>query len=55
MMKHGNSIPWYQSVKVLTGTDRLDISGLLEYFKPLQNWLERNNIENNETIGWQSQ
>lgn len=36
----------------LTGTDVLSADSLLEYFQPLQKYLERENEKNDEFIGW---
>ncbi len=43
MLQKGQSQPWQQSMKELTGTEQMDASAVLEYFGPLQTWLEEKN------------
>ncbi len=52
MLSKGNSQPWQQTLKELTGGETMDASAVLEYFAPLQEWL----VEQNEgkTCGWQA-
>ncbi|MBJ6978339.1 M2 family metallopeptidase [Luteimonas sp. MC1895] len=52
MLSKGNSQPWQQTMKELTGGETMDASAVLEYFAPLQEWL----VEQNEgkTCGWQA-
>lgn len=54
MLSLGQSKPWPDAMKVLTGQRKMDASALLEYFKPLQDWLEKTNKKNNIHIGWNS-
>lgn len=49
----GSSKPWPDAMEVLTGQRNMDASGLLEYFKPLQTWLEEENNKNGVFIGWE--
>lgn len=49
----GSSRPWPDAMEVLTGQRVMDASGLLEYFKPLQVWLEKENEKNGAFIGWE--
>jgi peptidyl-dipeptidase A len=51
MLKLGASKPWPEALKALTGSDKMDASAILEYFKPLQGWLEEQN--KGQTCGWQ--
>ncbi|XP_061387296.1 angiotensin-converting enzyme-like [Musca vetustissima] len=52
-MTLGSSVPFKQVLKTILGTDQLNINGLLEYYRPLYDWLvEQNRVENNE-VGWQ--
>ncbi|KAJ8910672.1 hypothetical protein NQ315_002921 [Exocentrus adspersus] len=53
MLSMGSSKPWPDAMEVLTGQRTMDASGLLEYFKPLQNWLEEENKKNGVFIGWE--
>lgn len=43
MLQKGQSQPWQQTMKELTGTESMDASAVLEYFAPLQGWLEEKN------------
>jgi len=43
MMRLGQSLPWQEALHALTGERAMDATALLEYFKPLQTWLERQN------------
>uniref|UniRef100_T1E6J3 Angiotensin-converting enzyme n=1 Tax=Crotalus horridus TaxID=35024 RepID=T1E6J3_CROHD len=51
-MKAGSSQPWQDILQQLTGTNKMDASALLEYFKPVIEWLQKENGKNNETLGW---
>lgn len=50
MMEKGSSEPWNQILYELTDgrTDKLDPSAILEYFKPLHDWLLKQNITQKE-------
>jgi peptidyl-dipeptidase A len=52
LLKLGSSVPWQKALEALTGVDRLDASVLLEYFKPLHDWLVKENKRTGEFIGW---
>ena len=51
MLSKGNSQPWQQTMKELTGGEQMDASAVLEYFAPLQDWLKQQN--EGKTCGWQ--
>lgn len=51
MLGKGNSQPWQQTMKELTGGEKMDASAVLEYFAPLQTWLTQQN--EGKTCGWQ--
>lgn len=53
MLKMGSSKPWPDAMEVLTGTRKLDAGALLEYFKPLEEWLLKTNKELGVRIGWE--
>jgi hypothetical protein len=40
-------------MEVLTGQRDMDATGLLDYFSPLADWLEGENRESGEHIGWE--
>lgn len=50
MMAKGASQPWQQTLRELTGTEQMDASAVLEYFAPLQTWLEERNA--GKSCGW---
>uniref|UniRef100_A0A218QXF0 Angiotensin-converting enzyme n=1 Tax=Tityus serrulatus TaxID=6887 RepID=A0A218QXF0_TITSE len=50
MMQMGSSRPWPEAFEKITGTRKMNANSLLEYFKPLYEWLKEAN--KNETIGW---
>jgi peptidyl-dipeptidase A len=50
MLSKGASQPWQQTMKELTGGEKMDASAVLEYFAPLQAWLKERNA--GSTCGW---
>ena len=50
MLAMGASKPWQDALFSLTGQREMDASAILEYFAPLQNWLEEQN--KGERCGW---
>jgi peptidyl-dipeptidase A len=52
MLEAGQSKPWQETLKAMTGTDRLDAGPMLEYFAPLYQWLKQQNAANNVKVGW---
>jgi peptidyl-dipeptidase A len=50
MLAKGASQPWQDTLYELTGTRQMDGSAIIEYFKPLQDWLREQN--KGETCGW---
>lgn len=54
MLELGSSKPWQDAMEKITGQRAMDSEGLLEYFKPLYNWLVEENKKTNEYIGWKS-
>jgi peptidyl-dipeptidase A len=46
----GRSKPWPEELKAMTGTDKADASAIVEYFKPLMDWLKEQN--KGEAEGW---
>jgi peptidyl-dipeptidase A len=43
MLEAGQSQPWQQTLKEMTGSDRLDAQPMLDYFAPLYAWLKEQN------------
>jgi len=54
MLSMGSSKPWPEAMEVLTGQRDMDAGALLEYFKPLSEFLQKYNAENNVPIGWEN-
>ncbi|QNH17788.1 peptidase M2 family protein [Xanthomonas sp. SS] len=52
MLQRGGSQPWQQTLKELTGNDKLDAAPLLEYFAPMQEWLKQQN--QGQMCGWEA-
>ncbi len=50
MLKLGSSKPWQEALFQLTGEKSMDASAILEYFAPLQKWLEEQN--KGQQCGW---
>jgi peptidyl-dipeptidase A len=50
MLKLGQSKPWPEAMKIMTGEDKADASAILEYFQPLVAWLKAQNQGQN--LGW---
>jgi len=50
MLAMGQSRPWPEALKKLTGEDRIDASAMVEYFQPLLTWLKEQNKD--QKIGW---
>jgi peptidyl-dipeptidase A len=53
MLAKGASQPWQQTLKELTGSEKMDASAVLEYFSPLQAWLKEQN--EGKTCGWNTE
>ena len=52
MMQMGSSRPWPDALEALTGYREMSTKPILNYFRPLQKWLEKENKRNREFIGW---
>ena len=50
MLAAGQSRPWQQTLHDFSGEDALDASAMVEYFQPLQVWLEQQN--RGQPVGW---
>lgn len=38
----------------MTGSNKMDASAILEYFKPLSDWLDQQIADNGIPVGWTS-
>ncbi|QDO84315.1 M2 family metallopeptidase [Shewanella psychropiezotolerans] len=52
MLEMGLSRPWPEALKVVTGNPEMDASAVLDYFAPLQVWLNEQNTQANRQCGW---
>ena len=52
MLAMGQSRPWPDALEAMTGQRRMDATALLDYFAPLQKWLdEQNKREEGRLVG----
>ena len=50
MLEMGQSKPWPDELEVLTGGRQMDATAILDYFAPLQKWLDEQN--RGQKVGW---
>jgi peptidyl-dipeptidase A len=50
MMEMGRSRPWPEALEALTGSPEMDATAILDYFAPLQAWLDEQNA--GRQCGW---
>ncbi|MFO0619488.1 MAG: M2 family metallopeptidase [Polyangiaceae bacterium] len=50
MLKLGASVPWPEAMKAISGETSADATAILDYFKPLDDWLKEQN--KGEQCGW---
>ena len=50
MLELGQSKPWPEAMKTMTGSDKIDAAAMIEYFQPLLTWLRDENKR--VKIGW---
>jgi len=50
MLELGQSQPWQDALEKIAGTRQMDASAILDYFAPLQTWLDAQNT--GKPIGW---
>ncbi|KAI1309482.1 Angiotensin-converting enzyme [Halotydeus destructor] len=51
VLSQGSSLPWPEQLKQFTGSEEADVSSLLNYFKPLSDYLDKE-LEG-EKLGWE--
>ena len=54
-MESGSSVPWPEVMNTMTGSRQLSARAILDYFHPLNVYLEGKIKENNITVGWSSE
>jgi peptidyl-dipeptidase A len=50
MLSMGQTAPWPDALEKLTGTRQMDASAIIDYFRPLMSWLEKEN--KGRACGW---
>ena len=50
MLEMGQSRPWPDALEVGTGQRQMDATAIIDYFKPLKNWLDTKN--QGQVCGW---
>jgi peptidyl-dipeptidase A len=50
MLEMGASRPWQDALEALTGSRQIDATAMLDYFAPLQKWLDEQNRD--QPAGW---
>jgi len=43
MLEMGQSRPWPEALKALTGEEKMDATAIIDYFAPLKSWLDEQN------------
>ncbi|KAK7076475.1 hypothetical protein SK128_016578 [Halocaridina rubra] len=54
LLQLGSSKPWPEAMEALTGERIMDASVIRQYFKPLEEWLKKDNEKHREFIGWET-
>ncbi len=52
MLQLGQSKPWPEALKTLTGEEQIDAGAMMEYFAPLKKWLDQQNAAAGVKPGW---
>ncbi|CAH2071893.1 unnamed protein product, partial [Iphiclides podalirius] len=52
LMERGSSAPWAQVLQESIGEARLSGDALRDYFRPLEEWLQSENLRTGEYLGW---
>jgi peptidyl-dipeptidase A len=52
MLELGKSKPWQEAFMTMMGEDKADATAILDYFAPLQKWLDEQNAKNGAKVGW---
>ena len=50
MLEMGGSRPWPEALEVATGQRQMDATAMIDYFRPLKNWLDEQN--EGQSCGW---
>uniref|UniRef100_A0A5S6QW86 Angiotensin-converting enzyme n=1 Tax=Trichuris muris TaxID=70415 RepID=A0A5S6QW86_TRIMR len=52
MLRLGSSVHWSKALMMVTGNDEISVAPLLNYFQPLIQFLEENNMNKSNCFGW---
>ena len=52
-MRQGASKPWTEIMEEMTGQPKMDSRAMRSYFKPLEDWLIKENRRTGAKIGWE--
>ena len=52
MLKLGSSRPWKEAMQIMTGQPEMSTGAIREYFKPLEEWLIKENAKSGVKAGW---
>jgi len=52
MLEMGRSRPWPEALYVLTSERQMDATAIIDYFAPVQKWLDEQNAKNGVKPGW---
>lgn len=52
MLEMGKSQPWPDALYAITGERQMDATAILDYFAPLQKWLDEQNAKDGAKTGW---
>ena len=52
MLELGQSRPWPEALKAISGETQMDATAILDYFAPLKQWLDDQNKKDGVKIGW---
>jgi peptidyl-dipeptidase A len=50
MLEMGSSRPWPEALEAMTGEKQMDATAMIDYFRPLMDWLEKEN--KGRKVGW---
>jgi peptidyl-dipeptidase A len=50
MLAMGMSRPWPEALETLTGSKQMDATAIIDYFKPLKDWLDEQ--VKGKPVGW---
>lgn len=55
MLELGRSQSWTRALHNMSGDSKMNAQPLLDYFKPLDEWLRKENEKHQRTVGWRTE